>query len=134
MTKYFILYGLILFTFLILDALWLGLIAKNSYVESMGSIMREKFIIWPWLVFYFFYSFAILYLAILPNINSASVIPVTISALILGAAAYGAYNLTGYAIIKNWPLNITIMDWIWGSFVTAASASSAFWIFKKFIA
>jgi len=134
MTKYLIIYALIVFIFLILDALWLGLIAKSSYTESMGSIMREKFIIWPWFVFYTFYGFAILYLTILPNMNATSVLPVAISALVLGAASYGAYNLTGYAIIKNWPLNITIQDLLWGSFVTTASATGAFWIFKKFIA
>lgn len=131
MTKFLVAYAGILIAYLILDGLWLGVIAKDSYNESMGELMRDKFHIWPWFVFYLFYSFAILYLAIIPNINAQSILPVAISAVILGAAAYGAYNLTAYSIIEDWPLDITIKDWIWGSFVTTASACAGFIALKK---
>ena len=39
---------------------------------------------------------------------------------VLGAAAYGTYNLTNYALVVNWPLSIMIKDWLWGAVLTSS--------------
>lgn len=125
MSKIAIIYAAIIVTYLVLDALWLGVISKSHYQEAIGHIMRDQYPIAPWVIFYVMYSAAILYLVIWPN-QSASIGTVAISAAVLGMAAYGAYNLTCYAILKDWPLSITLMDWAWGMFVTTASALAGF--------
>lgn len=130
---YLLTYLSIIVTYLILDGIWLGVVAKDSYVSSIGKIMREEFIIWPWVVFYSFYSFAILYLIILPNMPSASWKTIALSGAVMGAAAYGAYNLTCYGILKDWPLSITLKDWAWGTFITAAASLAGFYSYSKLI-
>ena len=108
--------------FLLLDAIWLGLVAKNSYIQAMQGLMREDVHVWPWVVFYSLYCMAIVYLVVLPRKDSASGRPVLAAGAVLGAAAYGAYNMTNYALLAGWPLGISLQDWAWGTVVTSLSS------------
>lgn len=108
--------------FLLLDAIWLGLVAKNSYIQAMQGLMREDVHVWPWVVFYSLYCMAIVYLVVLPCKDSGSARPVLAAGAVLGAAAYGAYNMTNYALLAGWPLGISLQDWAWGTVVTSLSS------------
>tara|TARA_R110002012_G_scaffold5649_3_gene25507 strand:+ start:361 stop:756 length:396 start_codon:yes stop_codon:yes gene_type:complete len=108
--------------FLLLDAIWLGLVAKNSYIQAMQGLMREDVHVWPWVVFYSLYCMALVYLVVLPRKDSASGRPVLAAGAVLGAAAYGAYNMTNYALLAGWPLGISLQDWAWGTVVTSLSS------------
>jgi uncharacterized membrane protein len=125
-------YLAIVLTYLILDGIWLGLLADATYKSAMGGRMRENVIIWPWLVFYLGYSFSILYFTIWPHAGG-SWRSAMVSAALLGATAYGAYNLTCYAILADWPLNITLKDWLWGVAVTTLSAMSGYAFYHQFV-
>ena len=41
---------------------------------------------------------------------------------LFGLVAYGTYDLTGLAVMRDWPLRITLIDIAWGTFVSAAGA------------
>jgi uncharacterized membrane protein len=110
----------ILLSLLIFDGIWLGLVAKDGYQLVMGHIMREQVIIWPWIVFYLLYPFAILILAVKIQLPTQSRTHFLWRGFVLGATAYGTYNLTNYALVVNWPLYITIKDWLWGAILTSA--------------
>lgn len=129
MKSYLLAYVAVLVTYLILDGIWLGLIAKASYVDAMAGLMRNDYPVWPWIAFYTLYSAAIIYLVIHPN-QSSGWKAIVIAAAILGMASYGAYNLTNYALIKDWPLSITFKDWAWGIFVTTASSLSGYYAIR----
>jgi uncharacterized membrane protein len=111
-----------LLSLLVLDGIWLGLIAKDGYQQAMGHIMREQVIIWPWIVFYLLYPLAILTLAIKVQLPAQSRLYFLWRGFVLGAAAYGTYNLTNYALVIDWPLSITLKDWFWGSILTSSCA------------
>ncbi|GGF63444.1 membrane protein [Alteromonas lipolytica] len=111
-----------LLTFGILDGIWLGAIANQWYFGSLSSLLREQFITWPWLVFYLAYCAATLYLAVVPA--SGHWQQAAVKGAVLGATAYGAYNLTNYSIVANWPLPITLIDWSWGTLATAVVSTS----------
>ncbi|MFC4701640.1 DUF2177 family protein [Glaciecola siphonariae] len=115
----------ILVTYLIADFIWLGIIAKADYSNSIGHLMRDSYPMWPWIAFYLIYSACILRLAIF-NGAKPTFARVFANAFILGLASYGAYNLTNYAILADWPLSITFKDWIWGTSITTASALVGF--------
>ena len=110
----------LLFSLLIFDGIWLGLVAKDGYQQAMGHIMLEQVIIWPWIVFYILYPLAILVLAINVQLRTQSRFYFLWRGFVLGAAAYGTYNLTNYALVVNWPLSITIKDWLWGAILTSS--------------
>jgi uncharacterized membrane protein len=115
-------YLTLLVSLLIFDGIWLGLVAKGGYQQAMGHIMREQVIIWPWIVFYLLYPLAILSLVIQVQLSTQSRYYFLWRGFVLGAAAYGTYNLTNYALVVNWPLSITIKDWLWGVVLTSSCA------------
>ena len=122
MKKNIITYFTLLLSLLVLDGIWLGLIAKDGYQQAMGHIMRERVIIWPWIVFYLFYPLAILTLAIHIQLANQSRFYFAWRGFVLGATAYGTYNLTNYALVIDWPLSITLKDWLWGAVLTSSCA------------
>lgn len=36
---------------------------------------------------------------------------------LLGFVVYGIYDMTNMAVLKSWPLEISIIDWLWGIFI-----------------
>lgn len=40
----------------------------------------------------------------------------------LGLVAYGTYDLTNYALLKAWPLAMTIADMAWGAAIQGFTA------------
>lgn len=117
-------YSLVFITLLLADAIWLGVISLSAYQDAIGFIMREKVKIWPASAFYVVYAAAIVFLAILP---SRSVKIASLRGAVLGVAAYGTYNLTNYSIIADWPLSITLKDWLWGTFLTSTASFIGAW-------
>ena len=48
------------------------------------------------------------------------------SGLLFGAIAYGTYDLTNHATLRNWTLQITIVDIVYGALVSAIAAIAAY--------
>ena len=115
----------ILLTYVVADAIWLGVVTRSDYTSSIGHLMRESVNLWPWVVFYIGYSACILRLAIF-NGSKPTYLRVFVNACTLGLASYGAYNLTNYALLEAWPIGITLQDWMWGTSITTISAMVGF--------
>jgi len=109
---------------LVLDGIWLGLVSKDLYKREMGSLLADSIRIWPVVLFYVVYPAALVYLTI--HVQPQGWGEAALRGLVLGLAAYGAYNLTNYAIVRDWPLRISAIDWVWGSLLGAATASCAY--------
>jgi uncharacterized membrane protein len=41
---------------------------------------------------------------------------------LFGLFAYGTYNITNLAVMRDWSLSLTLIDIAWGMFVSAAGA------------
>ena len=117
--------------YLVMDAIWLGLVAKDSYAQAMQGMLREEFPVTPWITFYLLYSAAVSHLVVVRS-RHAPASSAFFDGAIFGMAAYGAYNLTNYAILDGWPLGITLQDWLWGTFVTATSSLCGWFVLQKF--
>src|SRR5436190_1175384 len=77
---------------LVLDGLWLGLIAKDLYKREMGSLMAEQVRVLPVIVFYALYPAALVYLTLMAPPSGWP--EAALRGAILDLAAYGAYDLT----------------------------------------
>ncbi len=113
-------------TLLVFDAVWLGLVARTFYREQLGEMMLPSPNLGVAAVFYLFFAVAVVVLAVFPAIASGSVWTAVIYGLILGLAAYGTYDITNLATLKNWPLVMSMVDLAWGGFVTAMTAAGGF--------
>ena len=119
--------GLIL---LVLDALWLGVIARDWLAGQLGPLRREKFLIVPAILFYVLYAVGLGVFAVVPAMETGDWIKAAMLGGFLGLVAYGTYDLTNLTTLKNWPLPMTIVDMVWGAAVSAVSAAGAVLILK----
>ncbi len=121
-------YGLTLVAFLGIDAVWLGVIAKNLYKDNLGHLMAPKPSLLPAAVFYLMYVAGIMILAVYPAVDKGSLGKAVVLGAIFGAIAYATYDLTNAATLKDWPLKITLLDILWGSVLTATIAGIGYQI------
>ncbi|WP_412971933.1 DUF2177 family protein [Glaciecola sp. MF2-115] len=119
----------ILLTVGLLDLIWFTLISGDWYKTEMNGLLRENFILWPWLIFYLLYGCITFILAVVPN-RDKPLYYAGIDGALLGLASYGAYNLTNYSILEGFSLLIMMIDWIWGVFLTSTSALSGWFAFQ----
>ncbi len=109
--------------FFAIDIFWLGLVAPKFYSSQLGGLMTDQ-VNWPAaLLFYFLYIIALLILIINPAVSAESVKMALFNGALFGLVAYATYDLTNLATLKNWPLLMTVVDLIWGTFITATTAA-----------
>lgn len=106
--------------FLILDAIMLTFVMKPLFDRHIGALMLENIRLAPAAAFYLAYVAGLIYLVSLPALKTGA--PVLIPAAIIGAMAYGTYEFTSYAIMKDWHWQMVATDTIWGTALTALSA------------
>ena len=127
------LFSVSLFTFLILDAIWLGFIARNFYAKYLAAYLTDNVIWLSAIIFYLIFNIGLLIFVILPSIEKNSYTTLILYSLLYGLVTYATYDLTNYATVKDWPFAVTIVDIIWGMFVAFASSSATFLFHKYFV-
>lgn len=113
------LYATALTAFLVLDGLWIGLLMSGFYKRQLGFLFADKVNFYAVVAFYLIYAAGLVFVVIEPQLGS-SLMKVFVVGLVVGLMAYGAYDLTNQATVKNWPLVVTVVDLAWGAFVTGA--------------
>ncbi len=117
-------YGAALLVIGVLDAAWLGLIARDFYRREMREVAAENFRKGPALAFYLLYPIALLVLSLSPlpaDWGAASW-----RAALVGLTAYATYDLTNWATLKQWSWRLALADMAWGTFISAAAGAAAF--------
>jgi len=123
-------YLLTFIVFLIVDMLWLGVIAKNIYQRYLGSFLTDSVNWTAAIIFYFIFVVGISIFVIYPSVNKDSVYNAIFMGALFGFFTYATYDLTNLATLKGWPLPIVIIDILWGSALSAIVGFSGFKIVK----
>ena len=126
------LYPLTLTILLIIDGIWLTIIAKDLYAKELAGLITSQVNWIAAVLFYVLFSIGIVRFVIQPAIKLKSGLKCLQLGLLFGLVCYSTYDLTNLATIKDWPLTITIIDLIWGSCVTAITALVSYYISQKF--
>ena len=113
--NYIKMYIIAFFVFLIIDAVWLGIISKNLYKKELGHLMSKKPNFIAAGLFYLLFLVGLVYFVINPSIINNDLPKLFISSALFGLITYATYDLTNLATLKDWPLKITIIDLIWGT-------------------
>jgi uncharacterized membrane protein len=82
-------------------------------------------------IFYVIYIITLVILIISPALQKSSFSAAILTGALFGFCAYATYDLTNLATIKDWPLIITIVDLIWGTFLTAAVSGITYLILSR---
>ncbi len=125
--EYAVLFGL---CGVIVDGIWLKFSVPLLYQPLLGHLFATHLTWSAIVIFYCLYAYGVAYFVICPTISVpiVSIQKLIKSAFLFGFVAYGAYDLTNQATLKNWPWIITIIDMLWGGIMTAVSARGAVYL------
>lgn len=124
-------YFVALFTFLIIDGIWLTVVAKNFYAKHLGFLMAKTPNLAAAGIFYLIYILGMVVLIIAPALQKGSLVTAILTGALFGLCGYATYDLTNLATIKDWPVLVTVVDLIWGTFLSGAVAGVSYWILSK---
>jgi uncharacterized membrane protein len=123
-------YGLLLPVLFVLDYLWLGLLAADLYKRELAAFLRLDGdhlapVIGAALVVYLAIPLGVVLLA-LPRVSAERWV---LSALgwgaLYGLILYSVYDMTNYALVKGWPLKLSLVDMAWGTALNALATLAA---------
>lgn len=128
--KFIPVYLLLIPIFFAIDLVWLGFVAVDLYDDQIGFLLADQINWVAAIVFYLLYIAGIVYFAVAPGIAKRSLRYCLISAATFGFLAHATYDLTNLATIDGWPLQVTIIDLIWGTILTTTTAFAGWQIAK----
>lgn len=108
-------------TLLTLDLLWLGVVARPFYDSALRALKRPE-LLWP--AAGLFYALYIAAIVIYAELGAVSVGDAARRGAGLGLVAYGTYELTNWAILREWPAVLVLPDVAWGVALTCAAAAA----------
>ncbi len=124
-------YAASLVTLLVLDGLWLGVVARPLYVSGIGHLMAPAPRMGVAAVFYLIYAGGLLIFAVMPQAGVPAWRGALLSGALLGALAYATYDLSNLATLRDWPLGLSLIDIAWGAFISALAALAGRWAFDR---
>jgi|SRR6056297_2865987 len=126
---FFILYAISVPVFFIIDMIWLGYVASGFYRERMGDLLQINWT--ASIIFYLIFLVGLTLFAIYPNMDKGWQMVLLYGAL-FGFFTYATYDLTNLATLKDWPLDLVIVDIIWGTVLGGSVALATYSIYNWF--
>lgn len=101
----------------LLDLLWLGVLLKDFYRVRLGHLMAQEISWGAAVCFYVLFAVGLAYFAILPTF-AHSVLRAFLVGALFGLITYGTYDLTNQATLRDWSPMVTVVDMLWGAFLS----------------
>lgn len=103
--------------FMGLDGVWLSQAGPRLYTPLLGDLLAAKPRLLAAAAFYAVYLFAAYRFG--PGDAPNAPLRAAWRGGLFGFAAYATYDLTNEATLKVWPLQLTLIDLLWGTCLTA---------------
>ncbi|MDX1644080.1 MAG: DUF2177 family protein [Thermoanaerobaculia bacterium] len=114
------LYAVALTSFMAIDLLWLGVVARSFYRSQLGPLMRAD-VNWAAAVaFYLVFVLGIVVLVVWPAMERESLGQALLLGALFGLVTYAAYDLTNLATLEGFPVRMVVVDMVWGTVLCAA--------------
>ena len=120
------LFLIVLPVFFAIDLLWLGLVAKDFYDAQIGMLLKADVNWVAAIAFYLVFIAGIVHFVLMPAVEKNSLKQAALNGAAFGFVTYATFDLTSLALIRDWPLAITLVDLAWGTVLTASVSSIAF--------
>ncbi len=130
--RFFRMYGITFIIFLIIDGIWLLFIAKNLYKNHLAHLMAPTPKLGYAALFYLIYIVGLVFFVIAPALDKQSLSYAMLAGALFNLVAYATYDLTNMATLYQWPLNITLIDIAWGTFLGFAVSTLSYYINRLF--
>jgi uncharacterized membrane protein len=109
--------------FLVADAIMLRGVIQPLFAKHLGDQLYDGgFRMVPAVLFYLVHMLGILYFCSVPALQQGTPSLALLNGAILGLVAYGTYELTSWAVMRDWSAQMVAVDLTWGTVLTAGSA------------
>ncbi|MFN4170250.1 MAG: DUF2177 family protein [Pseudorhodobacter sp.] len=108
--------------FLALDAVMLSQHMGPLFRRHLGAQLLEDLRWGPAVAFYLAYVAGLIWLVSLPALREGAPLQALIGGAVVGAMAYGTYEFTSYAVMRDWHWQMVATDLAWGTVLTGFSA------------
>lgn len=133
MPTYVIGYFVALAIFVAADMVWLGTMAPRFYRPALGDIAISGVNLAPAIAFYAVYPIGLLIFAIGPALKGSSLMTAVVYGALFGFFTYATYDLTNHATLRNWTLQLTVVDVAWGTVLGALASTATVWVVGKLV-
>ncbi len=116
--------------FFAIDLLWLGIVAKNTYQKYIGELLKPDVNWVAAILFYLLFIGGLVIFVLMPAVDSSSWVKALLLGALFGFITYATYDLTNLATLKGWPIQITIIDLLWGTFLGASTSTLSYLAYK----
>lgn len=123
---YFVCYAIAVVVFAAIDITWLTVVGGQLYKQTLGDILVPNIRMAPAIAFYLLYPVGLIFFAVDPAWKNGSIITAVTHGALFGLFTYGTYELTNFATLRNWTLEITAIDMTYGAMASAGVAAIAF--------
>ncbi|MGJ8547774.1 MAG: DUF2177 family protein [Sulfitobacter sp.] len=108
--------------FFVADAIGLRLIIKPVFDRHIAHLFADPFRVGPAAVFYLGYIAGVLWFVSIPALRNQDPTSALVGGIALGLLAYGTYEFTNYATLRDWSIQQVAVDTIWGGVLTGFAA------------
>lgn len=110
--------------FLGLDALGLRFVVRPVFERHVGHLLLEDLRYFPAIAFYLFFVAGLLWFVSLPGLRDTALLHLFLGGAFFGAVAYGTYEFTNLATLRDWSWAMVATDLAWGTLLTGTSAAA----------
>ncbi|MBS3987383.1 MAG: DUF2177 family protein [Erysipelothrix sp.] len=118
--------------FMIIDLIWLGVIAAPFYRNQIGFLMAKKVNWGAAVLFYLIFIAGMVIFVIEPALQAQSFTSALVMGALFGLVTYATYDLTNFATLEGWPLTLVIVDIVWGMSLSVLVSSITYLIINAF--
>ena len=129
---YLIAYFAALVPFGVIDAIWLSLMGPALYKPTLGDVLLPEIRLGPAIAFYLIFPIGLVVFAVLPGLRSGSILTALALGMLFGALAYATYDLTNFATLRNWTLQLTVLDIAYGAIASGIAALVSVLVLRAF--
>ena len=121
MKRYAVLYLVTLVVLLVLDVLFLALVAKDIFASQVGDMLGD---IRPSAAVLFYLLYIVGVVIFVNGPQSATMRSTLLYGALFGLFCYATFELTAMSLLKHWTWPVVALDTSWGAIVTAISATA----------
>jgi uncharacterized membrane protein len=114
------------------DFLWLSVMVGRVYRPTMGDIALVNVNFPPAIVFYGLYPIGLLMFAVAPAVKAESLLAALLYGALFGFFTYATYDLTNQATLRNWTMELSLIDMGWGTALAACAAAVGYLVASWF--
>ena len=120
--KIMVLYASTALIFFVADAIGLRLLVKPVFERHIAHLFADPFRVVPAALFYLGYIAGVLWFVSIAALRENDPLSALIGGLLLGLFAYGTYEFTNYATLRDWSFEQVVIDTLWGGVLTGFAA------------